>query len=255
MKARLLTIISNVVVVGTMILLVVGWLSWQEVKAHSAEWMPIKFVRIRGAFQYISKQRIKQVIQEQLKNGFYYADIQLMHNSVDQLPWVEKVKIKRVWPDAIEIQVEEQVPVVRWGTLALLNNKGEIFHPQNIKLFKGLPIIVGSEGNEKNLLDILQKFSLALKDQNMFLKAFRVNNRRAWSITLKSGMELRLGRNNPENNFQRFLKTLPLLGNQQVKKIAVADLRYPNGYSLTWKQAEDTIDWKQIAIIRNNKAY
>ena len=63
-------------------------------------------------------------------------------------------------------------------------------------------------------------------------------------------MELILGRNKPLINFQRFLETLPFLGEQQIAKVAVVDLRYPNGYALKWKQGMEEIDWKEIAEMR-----
>ncbi len=102
-------------VLGTIILLLVGKLGWQEIRAQGADWLPIKYVRIEGAFQYISKNKIKRVIIEQVQNGLYNANIQQIQKSVYQLPWAEKVTVKRVWPDAIDIKIVEQTPAVRWG--------------------------------------------------------------------------------------------------------------------------------------------
>ena len=81
---------------------IVGWLGWQEIKAQGADWLPIEHVRVEGTFQFIAKDKIKKVLQDQLINGLYNADIQQIQKSVNQLPWVEKVKVKRVWPNAIE---------------------------------------------------------------------------------------------------------------------------------------------------------
>ncbi|MDO9240562.1 MAG: cell division protein FtsQ, partial [Methylicorpusculum sp.] len=47
--------------------------------------------------------------------------------------------------------------------------------------------------------------------------------------------------------FQRFLKTLSLLNQGQIESIAKVDLRYPNGYAVTWKPGVPEIDWKKIA--------
>jgi len=60
-------------------------------------------------------------------------------------------------------------------------------------------------------------------------------------------LEILLGRNEQLKKLQRFLKTLEVLGPEQVDKIAIVDLRYPNGYAVSWKPGTEEIDWKKIA--------
>jgi cell division protein FtsQ len=62
--------------IGTVVVVITGWLGWQEVKAQGADWLPVRYVRIEGAFQYIAKDKIKQVLTGQVNNGLYNADIQ-----------------------------------------------------------------------------------------------------------------------------------------------------------------------------------
>ncbi|MCK5477404.1 MAG: FtsQ-type POTRA domain-containing protein [Methylococcales bacterium] len=241
--------------IGAAFVVIIGWLGWQEVKAQGADWLPVKYVRIEGAFQYIAKDKIKQVLRGRVNKGLYNADIQQIQKSVKHLPWVESVKVKRVWPDAIDIRIVEQTPVVRWRSEGLLNKVGEIFIPDNIKQFNHLPLLVGPVGYEKKLLEIMKGVATVLSDQEMELIEFRINERRAWNMKLQNGLELILGRNEPLNKFQIFLKTFALLGKEQVEKVGIVDLRYPNGYALTWKQGEDEIDWKKIAKIKKYKVY
>lgn len=238
----------NHILFVAMALFITGWFGWQEVKAQGADWLPIKYIRIEGAFQYIAKENIKQVLTEQVYQGLYNADIQQIKKSVNQLPWVKKVRVKRVWPDAIKIKIIEQSPVVRWGSNGLLNEKGELFEPGNINEFKQLPLLVGHSGNEKKLLEIMKGLTVALDDKKMKLLEFRVNERRAWIVKLENNLKLRLGRNEPLNKFQQFLHTFSLLGEEHIAKVAVVDLRYPNGYALTWKHSGEVIDWEKYKI-------
>jgi len=235
---------------GIVLVMVSGWLVWQEIKAQGADWLPVKYVRIEGAFQYIAKDKIKQVLQGHVNSGLYNADIQHIQKSVNQLPWVKSVRVKRVWPDALNIKIVEQRPVVRWGNNGLLNAMGEVFVPDNMNEFSQLPVISGPVGNEKKWLEIMKGISVTLTDRAMELAEFHVNDRRAWSMKIKNGLNLKLGRNNPLNKFQRFLQTLDLFSDELITKVAVVDLRYPNGYALTWKQGEKVIDWKNIAETR-----
>lgn len=230
---------------GLVLVLILGWLGWKEVKHQGANWLPVKYVRIGGAFQYMEKDTIKKVLQEQVKNGLYNTDIQGIKASVKQLPWAEKVEVERIWPDTIDIKIVEQIPIARWRVKGLLNKDGELFTPSNISEFKQLPLISGPVGNAKKLLKIIQGLQLALSDKKMELTEFYVNDRRSWKLILKNGLELNLGRIRPLDKFNRFLRTLEIVGEEIVAKIAIVDLRYPNGYALTWKQGEKKINWNK----------
>ena len=225
----------------------IGWISWQHVKAQGADWLPVKYVRIEGAFQYISKRKIKTVIKEKLMNGLYNVDIQQIRQLLKHLPWVRKVTVKRVWPDAIIITIKEQVAIARWGKTDLLNRQGQLFKPDNIKQFTQLPLLDGPANNEKVLLSQMHKMSVALTEQKLILTEFHVSERRAWKLKLANKMEINLGSKEQKKKFKRFLSTFALIGAEQIKKVRRVDLRYVNGYALTWKQGEDKIDWQQVA--------
>lgn len=232
---------------GMMGLVLLSWFGWQQVKAQGANWLPVNFVRIEGALQYISKEKIKPLITAEVMSGLVHVDVQRVRRSVEQLPWVRTAQVKRVWPDVISISIKEQNPTARWGDKALLNQKGQVFEPDNIKLFRRLPLLNGPSGNEKKLLLAMDEMEEALMDQGMILTEFRVDERRAWKLVVDNKIEVKLGRNKPKQKFSRFLKTFALIGEEQIKKVAVVDLRYANGYAVTWKQGEDEIDWKHVA--------
>lgn len=241
-------------IIGVVAVCVITWLGWQEVKAQGADWLPIKFVRIEGAFQYIEKDTIKKVLIEQVNKGLYNADIHQIQQSVKHLEWINDVNVKRVWPDAIDIKIVEQTPVVRWGDKELLNQSGEIFKPNNINLFSDLPKIIGPSGKEKYLLAVMEKLEFSLKKKSMALDEIHIDDRRAWKVVLQNKMQLKLGRNDPLNKLERFLNTVMLLGEEQVSKVSIADLRYPNGYAIAWKQGSEEIDWKKVAEMKKIKA-
>ena len=234
--------------IAMIILILAGsWWSVRNLNSQSFYYKPIRYVKIEGAFQYISKDRLKQVLKQQINQGYYHADMDTIHHAIKALPLVDKVDVKRVWPDAIYIKIKEHRPVVRWGDNALLNNQGEVLIPENIDEFKNLPLINGPEGQEKKLLEIMKGVYIVLKDKSLQLAEFHVNERRAWKIKLVSGLEMNLGHKAPLENMQRFLKTMDLLGAEQVALIESVDTRYPNGFAVTWREDMKEIDWKAIA--------
>lgn len=208
---------------------------------------PIKYVRTEGVFQYLSKDEIKTALQPLVMTSFFDADMQAIHQAVSELTWVDTVSVKRVWPDAIDIKVREKKPYVRWGQHSLVSTRGDIITPKNIDQFKHLPILQGPDQQQLKTLEIMKGVNTALADQSMKMAEFTINDRWAWKIKLTTGLEILLGRNEQLKKLQRFLKTLEVLEPEQIEKIAIVDLRYPNGYAVSWKPGTEEIDWKKIA--------
>lgn len=232
-----------------------GWFAWQRLEGHAdAISKPIRYVRIQGAFQYISKDRVKDVLGPEMKRGFYHADMNAIHRAISGLPLVDKVDVKRVWPDAVHIKITEHKPVVRWGDSQLLNKQGDLLTPESIEPFHNLPLITGPQGQERKLLEIMKGVYIVLKDKALQLAEFHVTDRRAWRIKLANGLEMQLGNKAPLENMQRFLKTMDLIGEPQITKMASVDTRYPNGFAVTWKPDAGKIDWKAVIEAQRNGA-
>jgi len=220
--------------------------------------LPIKYVRTDGDFQYLSKNGLKAVLQPWVMTGFFEADMQAIHSAVSTLPWVDRVTVKRIWPDTIEIELREKKPYARWGKSSLITERGVIFTPNSIEQFRNLTITTGPEQQQVKVLEIMKGIKTALADQSMELAEFSVNDRWAWKIKLVTGLEILLGRNEQLKKLQRFLKTLAVLKQEKLDAMAVVDLRYPNGYAVSWKPGTPEIDWNATPLqtpITNKQAH
>lgn len=216
--------------------------------------LPIKYVRTEGVFQHLGQNEIKAVLQPWVMVGFFDADMQAIHAAVSTLPWVDTVTVKRIWPDAIDIKVRERKAYARWGRNSLITEQGVIFTPNNIEQFQNLTVVTGPELQQVKVLEIMKGVKTALADQSLELAEFSVNDRWAWKIKLATGQEILLGRNEQLKKLQRYLKTLTVLKQEQVEQMAIIDLRYPNGYAVSWKPGTVEIDWKAVANPDNEQA-
>jgi cell division protein FtsQ len=249
---------TKTLVIGLLLAGLVGIIGYKAVtKGHirplaiKSVSLPIKYVRTEGVFQYLSKNEIKTVLQPLVMTGYFDADMQAIHSTVATLPWVDTVTVKRIWPDAIDIKVREKKPYARWGKNSLITERGVIFTPNNLEQFKNLTVVTGPEMQQVKVLEIMKGIKTALADQSMELTEFSVNDRWAWKIKLANGLEILLGRNEQLKKLQRYLKTLAVLKQEQVDAMAIVDLRYPNGYAVSWKPGTEEIDWSTIAIPNN----
>ena len=215
--------------------------------------LPIKYVRTEGEFQYLSKDDVKDILQPLVVTSFFDADMQAIHSAVSTLPWVDAVTVKRIWPDAIDIKVHEKQPFARWGKGALITESGVIFMPNINILIQNLITVTGPELQQVKVLEIMKGIKTALDDHSMELAEFNVSDRWAWKIKLVTGMEILLGQDEQLKKLKRFLKTLTVLTQGQLDAMAVVDLRYPNGYAVSWRPGTIEIDWKAFANPNNEQ--
>ena len=223
--------------------LVVWGMRQEIVRDKVTESLPIRYVRTEGVFQYLSKEEIKTALMPLVMTSIFDANMQLIHETVAKLPWVKNAAVERVWPDTIDIKVNERKAYVRWGQDGLLTEYGELFKPSNVGQFQSLLLVEGPKEQEAKTLEIMKGLKIALEDQALELAEFKVNDREAWEIKLKTGLGILLGRTGQLKKLQRFLDTLPVLGQEKIAAMQVVDLRYPNGYAVSWKPDIEPIDW------------
>jgi cell division protein FtsQ len=226
------------------LLALAAWgLRQQVVSDKVTESLPVRYVRTEGVFQYLSKEELKTALMPLVTASIFDADMQKIHETVTKLAWVKNASVERVWPDTIDIKVHERKAYVRWGQHGLLTEYGELFTPSNVDQFQSLLLVDGPKQQEAKALEIMKGVNIALEDQALELAEFKVNDREAWEIKLKTGLEILLGRTGQLKKLQRFLDTFPVIGQEKIAAMQVVDLRYPNGYAVSWKPESEPIDW------------
>ena len=206
-----------------------------------AEYLPIRYVQVEGAFQYIDKEDIKNKIAPLVQSSYFSVDLQVIQHTVMSLPWAEKVQVQRIWPDRLKLRIYEQKPVVRWQSESLLNVKGDIFKPMNLDEFQSLPVLYAPVEQRQQMLQVMDGLTLSLMDQGLHLTEFRVSERQSWLLAMESGMIIQLGRFQPLQKFTLLMQTLMVIGSELVGKIVYIDMRYPNGYAVRWRENEQVI--------------
>ncbi|MEQ8802168.1 MAG: FtsQ-type POTRA domain-containing protein, partial [Haliea sp.] len=97
-----------------------GWIVLQEI--------PVERISVTGTLHRTQTEVVQEMVQPALVGGFLGADLEQVQTQLQALPWIFRVSVRRRWPNALEINVQEQLPIARWGEGGYLNLEGEGFH-------------------------------------------------------------------------------------------------------------------------------
>jgi cell division protein FtsQ len=205
---------------------------------------PLNVVEVKGDYRYLERNSLQAAVLPLMTGGFFTVDVSAIRTAAEALPWVYKAKVQRVWPDKLRLHIEEQLPVARWGTRGLLNRHGQSFVPQDTSALRGLPQLSGPAGQERKVLQAYHQACRILKPLGMQVTRFGLDERRAWHVLLDSNIELELGRASAWPRLYRFVRVFPQVFAGRLAELQRVDMRYSNGFSVFWQQAEtgDSMD-------------
>jgi cell division protein FtsQ len=191
---------------------------------------PLRVVELRTPVQHASRAQIEAVLARQAGGNFLAAGIGELRSAIEQLPWVRRASVRRVWPDRLEVAIEEHVAFAHWGSDALVNTYGERFAATSDA---NLPLFVGPPGTEAEVARRYERFSALLEPLGSRLERVVLSPRHAWQLRLANGLQITLGRDAEaaEQRLQRFVEAY---GRTAPPRSGVdgVDLRYPNGFAL-----------------------
>lgn len=190
---------------------------------------PLHEVKVDGELSHVNREQVKLIVAKHLKGNFFTLDLVKARNAFEKLPWARNVSLRRRWPDTLEVVIEEHQALARWGTIALVNTHGELFHAAS---GSELPMFYGPGDGVIEVASQFGEFSKALKKANLEIANLALTPRRAWQITTTNGMVVELGRVDMQPRLEKFVGVYRSTIAGLNMKVTYADLRYPNGFAV-----------------------
>jgi len=172
-------------------------------------------------------------------------DVKEARQRLTELPWVEDVSVRKVYPGTIEIALKEREAFAIWqhGTdLSLIEKNGSVIAPLRDNKFSSLPLFVGRDA-ETAAASFADEFDSWPELKSRVKAYIRVAGRR-WDLRLENGIVVKL----PEHNVPRAMDMLASLdASEQLleRDIAAVDLRLED---------RTTVQLTEGALERRNKA-
>ena len=212
---------------------IIGALLWAWL-SHPGS-LPVRHVQIHGELRYLDRAALQQVVTEHLTGNLLTQPLGQLEDQLEQLPWVQKAHLRRSWPNAISMELIEQVPVARWSDGGYLNAHGELFVPARGP--DHLVHIQAEPGREVALVQQLVRIQTLLQAENLTLTRLEETLRRSIYLTIDQDLQVVLGRTRPLLRLARLLRYHKTLLTHVPRERMIIDLRYPNGLAVR-RQAE-----------------
>jgi len=201
---------------------------------------PLREIELGGELAHTTSTEVEQAMRGRIDGNFFAVDLAQPRAALERLPWVRRVQVRRVWPDRLEVTLEEHVPLARWGDLGLVNVHGERFAGRSDA---ALPLFAGPAGSEGEVTRRYRSFARLLAPLGTPLEALLLSPRHAWQARLGGGLALELGRDSAQDPVDRRLERFVAVHPQTLAKMqhkpapegapnTHVDLRYPNGFAL-----------------------
>jgi cell division protein FtsQ len=189
---------------------------------------------LEGRFQRVTPAQLESALADQPALGFLSVDLRSLISRLQDMDWIDSVKIQRRWPDALVVRFSEHVAAARWGETGLLNVRGELFTENAHAVFPELPRLYGPTGTEKQVGALYAAVRGRLIEAGLALESLTLDERGAWRLSLSSGQEIRLGHQDVAERLERFFDVaIPGLSHR-FGEVAYVDLRYTNGFAIGW---------------------
>lgn len=204
-------------------------------------WMdrPVERIEIIGSAQHLDRKQLGERIADELTQSLLQVDLPAVQEMVKQQPWVRVAAIEKDWPHTLRVQVEEEVPVARWGEKGLLNHQGDIFWPELKEQYRGLPRLSGPSPDTNRVMSQFHDLNQMFRSAGLQVVSLDLEARGAWTLELNNQIKVVVGRENINERLQRFLELYRLRLAERSGEIETVDIRYPHGVAVKWREKTD----------------
>jgi len=205
-----------------------------------ADHWPLRTLRVEGRLQRVDAGRLRATVLPYASRGFFAVRLGDAQAAVARLPWVERAEVRKRWPDILEVRIVEHRPFARWGRDRLLSQHGQLFPSQGAGVPNGLPLLDGPDSRVADVVALYNESRALFAPGGIDVRAVALDPRGSWSLQLSNGTDVIVGSSEARLRVTRFARLLPQLLSQKQLPLTRADLRYTNGFALSWPSAAPT---------------
>ncbi len=188
----------------------------------------------------------------QAQSRFFSINLVSSRAVFENLPWVRRAIVRRVWPNALHVTLQEHQPAAYWETGdredLMVNTQGEIFEANTGDVAdEALPTFKSpsqpTPEQAQQMLAMYRRLLPVAQAMSATIDTLKLTDRGSWSMALDNDALIELGRGQDDEviaRATRFVKTFAQLRPPYSDGLAYADLRYPHGYAIRNRRSATT---------------
>ncbi|MCJ8311784.1 MAG: FtsQ-type POTRA domain-containing protein [Saccharospirillaceae bacterium] len=206
------------------------------------DFLPVKVVNIPNADQFKCQDFVElELVVNKVKNlDFIDLDLNQFQSEIEQLDWIKSADIQFIWPDILNIDVQEYYPIALWNKKYLLSEEARIL-PLGCT---DLPTVhlIGPEFPEfqdekakkltkehaKKIMSRYQKMAMQFSYFNMSIQSLEYKKYGSWEMIFDSNLVIRMSDTHFNLEFERLLVWLRA-NHHKLIEIYKIDTRYQHG--------------------------
>jgi cell division protein FtsQ len=240
------------------VFLLAQWLARQPVFA-------LRGIAVVGDVSHNSVATLRANALPAMAGNYFSMDLQRSQKAFAAVPWVRQAVVQRVWPNRIQVQLEEHRVAAIWspdeatartGSSAidrLVNTHGEVFDA-NLGDVEDQELITlrGPEGSAAQMLAMAKILAPIWNRLQATVDELSMSGRGSWRVLLDTGAVIELGRGSPAELLARceqFVATVGQFTALYQRPVQYADLRHRDGYALRLRGISTTLSTAERAAV------
>jgi len=209
-----------------------------------ADRWPLRTLRVAGQLERVDEQKLREAVLPYARKGFFAIRLDEAQAAVAKLPWVERAEVRKHWPDVVEVRIVEHRPFARWGDDQLLSEDGDLFPVADADVPENLPRfdVDAPAARTADVVELYNEAGRMFAPEGMRVREVSLDRRGSWSLLLSNGTRVVVGSQEARLRLARFARLMPNLLARNPRHLARADLRYTNGFALTWDAGQGAGD-------------
>src|SRR5512141_971678 len=122
--------------------------------AVNSQLLPLRHLALQGDLTHVTREQAEAAARAGAAGTFLSVDLDRVRRTFESMPWVRKVEVRRIWPDRLQVTIEEHVALARWGVdmqaRRLVNTHGEVFEGE-VADAAALPQFAGPSGSAEEV--------------------------------------------------------------------------------------------------------
>ena len=182
--------------------------------------LPIKNIKVKNT-KIIDEKLLIENLSYLIGKNILLIDKDKIKFTIMNFDFVSSFKIKKIYPQTIEIIINEKKPVAIYmdGKKRLfISEKGKMINYIELQEFSNLPIVFGKKIKFKSFFDELKKINFPINE----IKSLHYLDIGRWDIVLKSNKTIKL----PVKNYLKSLENFLIIkNNKNFTKYEIFDYR------------------------------